>query len=124
MLVLRYGAQTKILISYYQITNQEGFFSRKAEAFYPPICLGEMSIHNDQVKHLLKISETAFVSGGHEANLILWRNGDIESDLRNMDALHSLQNSDIDYPVLESIPKENDKTSGTAYPPPQSESEN
>jgi hypothetical protein len=70
-----------------------GIFSRKAKAFYPPICIGEMFIHNDQVKHLLKISETAFISGGHDTHLILWKNGEFETQLRNMDSLHILQSS-------------------------------
>jgi len=73
-----------------------------------------MSIHNDQVEHLLKLSETSFVSGGHDFHLILWRNGDYESQLRNEDALHSLRNSDIDFEFPETTPTEGDNNTTAA----------
>jgi len=104
MLVLRFGELKKnfnFLIYDYQ---PGGIFSRKTKAFYPPICIGEMFIHNDQVKHLLKISETAFISGGHDKNLILWKNGEFETQLRNMDSLHILRSS-CDLDLLSEYPQ-------------------
>jgi len=48
------------------------------------ICIGDMAGHMDQVKVLLKLSETSFVSGGYDNLLILWRNGDEQTFLRNL----------------------------------------
>lgn len=101
-----------------------GMFSRKTKAFYPPICRGEMSIHNDQVKHLLKISETSFVSGGHDIQLVIWRNGEFESELRNVDALCALQKA-VDYPTPPEPPKPQSPeiihTNGSTYSDTDSE---
>jgi len=64
---------------------------KKKPTYYPPVCLGEMWGHTDQVKILLKLSETAFVSGGHDNLIILWRDGEEQSLIRNKDAATALK---------------------------------
>jgi len=72
--------------------DEAGMFKsrRKKKVYYPPVCLGEMWAHTDQVKLLLKISETSFASGGHDKLVILWKHGEMETQLRCQDSAHSL----------------------------------
>eukprot|EP01130_Rhizamoeba_saxonica_P003586 TRINITY_DN1499_c0_g1_i1.p1 TRINITY_DN1499_c0_g1~~TRINITY_DN1499_c0_g1_i1.p1 ORF type:complete len:454 (-),score=98.55 TRINITY_DN1499_c0_g1_i1:32-1393(-) len=47
---------------------------------------GDMWIHTNQVKHLLKITETMFVSAGSDGQIVIWKDGMYESVNRNEDA--------------------------------------
>jgi len=57
---------------------------------YPAVCRGEMWGHTDEVKLLLKLTETSFASGGNDNLIIHWKDGDLESLGRNSEAFLSL----------------------------------
>jgi hypothetical protein len=64
---------------------------RKGSHNIQVVSLGEMWGHTDQVKTLLKLSETAFVSGGHDNLIILWRDGEEQSLIRNKCAAEAIR---------------------------------
>jgi WD40 repeat protein len=70
------------------------------------INLGEMWGHTDQVKILLKLSETTFVSGGHDNLIILWYNGEEQSILRTQEAAEAIQPFYDCYSTDEQLPPE------------------
>jgi len=92
---------------------------RRKKHVYPPVCLGEMWGHTDQVKILLKLSETAFASGGHDNLIILWRDGDEQSLLRDKDAVCALNLVETLFPFIpdpQLATDEQDSSSGVTAP--------
>eukprot|EP01114_Cavostelium_apophysatum_P013741 TRINITY_DN3396_c0_g1_i1.p1 TRINITY_DN3396_c0_g1~~TRINITY_DN3396_c0_g1_i1.p1 ORF type:complete len:525 (-),score=127.93 TRINITY_DN3396_c0_g1_i1:58-1632(-) len=66
------------------------------------VCLGEMWAHSDSVNQILFFTENNFASCSSDNSVILWKDGRVESELRNRFAsllLHQ-QNSDIDVSIL------------------------
>jgi len=69
----------------------------------PPICVGEMYAHSQQINMLLKISEDSFISAGQDSLLLLWQSIDFcEPERANLAAKHFLEEN----PRF--IPDEND----------------
>lgn len=54
------------------------------------MCVGEMRGHTGQINVLMKVSETAFVSGSHDSLIILWRHCEDACQYTNTDAVYNL----------------------------------
>ena len=48
-----------------------------------PICLAELYGHSDAVNSMLPLNEYSFVSCGSDKLLMIWKDGLVESQLRN-----------------------------------------
>jgi len=70
--------------------EEEDPIKQKKKVVFPAVCRGEMWGHTDEVKILLKLTETSFASGGNDNLIIHWKDGDLESLGRNSEAFLSL----------------------------------
>jgi len=72
--------------------------SKKKSHKFDPICIGEMWAHTDCINHLLAFLENSFASCSSDCSVILWKDGRVESELRNVyaSAVIQQQNMDLD----------------------------
>uniref|UniRef100_A0A6B2L2Y3 Uncharacterized protein n=1 Tax=Arcella intermedia TaxID=1963864 RepID=A0A6B2L2Y3_9EUKA len=79
---------------------------KRKPVYYPPILLGKMFGHTEEVSLLLKVTENSFLSGGHDKMIILWKDANIESHIRNEEsAMDLLKNSPEFSEAKETQPK-------------------
>jgi len=55
-----------------------------------PVCLGEMWGHSDAVNGLVTFSHNSFASCGADGQVIVWKDGSVQAELRNQYATASL----------------------------------
>jgi len=65
-------------------------FGRQKANVMQAVCLGEMWGHTDSVNALLHFSDDSFVSCGADAIVVIWKDGNVQSELRNQVAAVSL----------------------------------
>eukprot|EP01113_Clastostelium_recurvatum_P019342 TRINITY_DN2280_c0_g1_i1.p1 TRINITY_DN2280_c0_g1~~TRINITY_DN2280_c0_g1_i1.p1 ORF type:complete len:672 (-),score=152.04 TRINITY_DN2280_c0_g1_i1:117-2132(-) len=72
------------------ITPRSGNKKRKPPPPQQPVLLGEMWGHSEAVLSMLGVSETSLVSCGGDGAVLLWKDGRVQSELRNKLAAVSL----------------------------------
>jgi len=67
------------------LSGLELFFkqTRASSVTVKPVCLGELIAHADSVNSMLILNEYSFVSCGSDWNLVLWKDGLVETQKRN-----------------------------------------
>jgi len=61
-----------------------------------PILVGEMWAHSDSVNHLLSVTENSFASCSGDASVVLWKDGRVEFELRNLFAASVIQHQNME----------------------------
>ena len=67
--------------------------SRRRKIQSTPTKIGNLRIHSNQIRHLLKIDETTFATGGFDGLICIWKDGRVESEKRDEEAMEYYQNS-------------------------------
>eukprot|EP01129_Flabellula_baltica_P014628 TRINITY_DN7051_c0_g1_i1.p1 TRINITY_DN7051_c0_g1~~TRINITY_DN7051_c0_g1_i1.p1 ORF type:complete len:407 (+),score=80.26 TRINITY_DN7051_c0_g1_i1:41-1261(+) len=72
-------------------SSRNGRGKRRRGAQSSPNKIGNLRLHSNQIRKLLKCSESLFVSGGHDGLVIIWKDGEVERANRNEDCLYYYQ---------------------------------